>query len=85
MENMENMKTMHTRRIFPTFAGYFVLFFMHIIDYCNENEVLMMKILNTTPDVLKYQIQDAIAKAIEIYRKDYPNKKAIFTQMCSDF
>lgn len=38
----------------------------------------MMKILNTTPDVLKYQIQDAIAKAIETYRKDYPNEKTIF-------
>ena len=51
---------------------------MHIIDYCNENEVLMMKLVNTTPDVLKHQIKDAIDKAIETYRTDYPNEKNIF-------
>ena len=52
---------------------------MHIIDYCNENEVLMMTLVNTTPDVLKHQIKDAIAKAIETYRKDYPNEKSSFS------
>ena len=38
----------------------------------------MMKILNTTPDVLKHQIQDAIAKAIELTEKIILMKKAIF-------
>ena len=58
--------------------GILSCFFMHIIDYCNENEILMMKLVNTTPDVLKHQIKDAIDKAIETYRKDYPNEKTIF-------
>ena len=39
-----------------------------------------MKIVNTTSDVLKHQIQDAIAKAIETYRKDYPNEKSYFSR-----
>ena len=39
-----------------------------------------MKIVTTTPDVLKHQIQDAIAKAIETYRKDYPNEKNYFSR-----
>lgn len=39
-----------------------------------------MKILNTTPDVLKHQIQDVIAKAIETHRKDYPNEKSYFSR-----
>lgn len=38
----------------------------------------MMKLVNTTPDVLKHQIKDDIDKAIETYRKDYPNEKNIF-------
>ena len=33
----------------------------------------MMKIVNTTPMVLKHQIEEAIAKAVADYRKDYPN------------
>lgn len=40
----------------------------------------MMKIINTTPNMLKHQIQDAIAKAIEVYRKDYPNEKSCFSR-----
>lgn len=40
----------------------------------------MMKIVNTTPDALKYQIQDAIAKAIETYRNEYPNEKTYFSR-----
>ena len=40
----------------------------------------MMKIVNTTPDVLKHQIQDAIAKAVKIYRQDYPNEKSYFSR-----
>ena len=39
-----------------------------------------MKLVNTTPDVLKHQIKDAIAKAIETYRKDYPNEKSYFSR-----
>ena len=35
----------------------------------------MMKLVNTTPEVLKHQIKDAIDQAIETYRKDYPNEK----------
>ena len=40
----------------------------------------MMKLVNTTPDVLKHQIKDAIDKAIETYRKDYPNEKNYFSR-----
>lgn len=40
----------------------------------------MMKLVNTTPDALKHQIQDAIAKAIETYRNDYPNEKSYFSR-----
>ena len=31
----------------------------------------MMKKVNTTPMVLKHQIEEAIAKAVADYRKDY--------------
>ena len=40
----------------------------------------MLKIVNTTPDALKYQIQDAIVKAIETYRNEYPNEKTYFSR-----
>ena len=33
----------------------------------------MMKIVNTTPAVLKHQIEEAIAQAVTNYRTDYPN------------
>lgn len=33
----------------------------------------MMKTVNTTPEVLKYQIEEAIAKVVADYRQDYPN------------
>ena len=39
-----------------------------------------MKIINTTPDELKHQIQDAIAKAVKAYRQDYPNEKSYFSR-----
>ena len=39
-----------------------------------------MKLVNTTPDVLKHQIKDAIDKAIVTYRKDYPNEKNYFSR-----
>ena len=38
----------------------------------------MMKMVTTTPNELKQQIREVIAKAMEIYREDYPNKKQIF-------
>ena len=41
----------------------------------------MMKIVNTTPMVLKHQIEEAIAKAVADYRKDYPNNTG-FTRKC---
>ena len=40
-----------------------------------------MKIVNTTPMVLKHQIEEAIAKAVADYRKDYPNNTG-FTRKC---
>ena len=36
----------------------------------------MMKIVNTTPAVLKHQIEEAITKAVANYRTDYPNDTA---------
>lgn len=36
----------------------------------------MMKIVNTTPAVLKHQIEEAIAKAVAEYKKDYPNDRS---------
>lgn len=41
----------------------------------------MMQIVNTTPKVLKHQIEEAIAKAVADYRKDYPNNTG-FTRKC---
>ena len=41
----------------------------------------MMQIVNTTPKVLKHQIEEAIAKAVADYRKDYPNNIG-FTRKC---
>ncbi len=41
----------------------------------------MMKIVNTTPMVLKHQIEEAIEKAVADYRKDYPNNTG-FTRKC---
>ncbi len=41
----------------------------------------MMKIVNTTPMVLKHQIEEAIAKAVADFRRDYPNNKG-FTRKC---
>ena len=40
----------------------------------------MMKIVNTTPMVLNHQIQEAIAKAVADYRRDYPKG---FTRKCT--
>ena len=40
----------------------------------------MMKMVTTTPNELKQQIGEAIAKAMETYREDYPNKKANFSR-----
>lgn len=40
-----------------------------------------MQIVNTTPRVLKHQIEEAIAKAIAEYRKDYPYDTG-FTRKC---
>ena len=40
----------------------------------------MMKMVTTTPNELKQQIEEAIAKAMETYREDYPNKKANFSR-----
>ena len=42
----------------------------------------MMKIVNTTPAVLKHQIKEAITKAVANYRTDYPNDTA-FTRKCT--
>ncbi len=41
-----------------------------------------MKIVNTTPEVLKHQIKEAIAKAVADYRTDYPNDTG-FTRKCT--
>lgn len=41
----------------------------------------MMQIVNTTPKVLKHQIEEAIAKAVADYRKDYPNNTGV-TRKC---
>ena len=41
----------------------------------------MMRIVNTTPMVLKHQIEEAIAKAVADFRRDYPNNKG-FTRKC---
>ena len=41
----------------------------------------MMQIVNTTPKVLKHQIEEAIAKAVADYRKDYSNNTG-FTRKC---
>ena len=41
----------------------------------------MMQIVNTTPRVLRHQIEEAIAKAIAEYRKDYPYDTG-FTRKC---
>ena len=42
----------------------------------------MMQIVNTTPKVLKHQIEDAITKAVAEYRKDYPYDTS-FTRKCT--
>ena len=42
----------------------------------------MMKIINSTPMVLKHQIEEAITKAVADYRKDYPNDTG-FTRKCT--
>ena len=39
-----------------------------------------MQIVNTTPKVLKHQIEEAIAKAVAEYRKDYPYDTLEFPQ-----
>lgn len=42
----------------------------------------MMKIVNTTPMVLKHQIQEAISTSIADYKINYPNDKG-FTRKCT--